>query len=385
MSSNAELLKKLKGRKLKLPGARKGPLWDGPAIGGITQGLIARWLSCKERFRLLVIEGVKTADAFDSRTEFGNMWHVCEQALAGEGQWEPALRSYVNQVLVHRYPMQREQIGDWFAKCAALFPVYVRHWQGLPDNAARTPLLQEQVFEVRHELPSGRWVWLRGKWDSVDVISKGPNRGVWLQENKTKSAIDRKKIELQLGFDLQTMLYLVALEAPDGLATYVTNGRHSLAGVRYNVARRPAHKSVDSMLKKVDDDRKARRIGEWFDRWNVKVSQADIQRFRFRCLDPILENIFDDYEWWSYCKMKGYNPFDSQERQVLAQAEGASHYPRHFQMPYGIYNPLAEGGYGEIDQYMLTGAIAGIKVLKDSSELFPELGGMDARTQQTSG
>ena len=68
---------------------------------------------------------------------------------------------------------------------------------------------------------------MRGKWDSVDYIGKR----VYLQENKTKGDIDEQAIRHNLHFDLQTMLYMTALT--EELEP------QKIAGVRYNVIRRP--------------------------------------------------------------------------------------------------------------------------------------------------
>ena len=68
-------------------------------------------------------------------------------------------------------------------------------------------MLQEQVCDVPYNLPSGRVVRLRGKFDSVDLI----DGGIYLQENKTKGDIDKIQVERQLSFDLQTLMYSVAL------------------------------------------------------------------------------------------------------------------------------------------------------------------------------
>ncbi len=138
------------------------------------------------------------------------MWHECEEALAGDGVWEIALGDHCS-AMCRLYPLQREEITKWANVCIVQFPEYVKFWQSHPDVVNRTPLLQEQVFDVPYALPSGRVVRLRGKWDSVDLI----DGGVYLQENKTKGDIDRAQVERQLRFDLQTMLYLISFQNAD--------------------------------------------------------------------------------------------------------------------------------------------------------------------------
>jgi hypothetical protein len=348
---------------------RTAPVWKGPEVDGITFSLLSRFLTCRERFRILVVEGLKPADHFESRMEFGNMWHVCEETFAklpGEGPsgWEEPLKLYAAN-LCKKYRGDQQQIDHWYSICKALFPLYVNHWAKHPDVQNRTPLLQEQPFDVPYKLPSGRTVRLRGKWDSVDLIGKpmkirhamhSGGQGIWIQENKTKSSIDGQKLARQLTFDLQTMIYVVALEleqkgeerfdAREQLKTY------PILGVRYNVIRRSAHKSVDSMLKKLEDDREAGRIGEWFGRWKVEVSQYAVEKFRRQCLDPILEQLC---KWYELIK-RGSDPF--------------ANFLDHFRFPYGIYNPLTEGGNSDLDPYLESRSEVGLQRVDN---LFPEL------------
>jgi hypothetical protein len=358
------VLKKLKsGSDHQIPWA--GPCGEGDN-GGVTQSMLGRYLSCKERFRILVIEGLKPHPRFSAPMDFGTMWHACEEALAmGEKDHFARLERCVNRMMVW-FPRDIESLLHWCSVAQELFPVYAEYWAEHPDVQSRTPILAEKVFDVPYTLPSGRVVRLRGKWDSVDLIGEGGvnKPGIYLQEDKTKSSIDRAKITRQLSFDLQTMVYLIALEAPEGLAVYATNGRHPIRGIRYNVVRRSAHKTTTSMMKKVREDMDEARVNEWFDRLIVEVFPADIAKFKKECLDPVLENLCDDYEWWSRCR--AYGPYDDMTRARLFP----DHLGRHFRMPYRGYDPLSEGGFGDVDAYMQDGSEVGLQRV---SNLFPEL------------
>lgn len=351
------------------PGARRKkrtePLWKGPEEDGITFSLLSRFLVCRERFRLLVVEGLRPFDAFSHRLEFGQMWHVCEEALAGEaehlkthpdneGHIAFRLRQYC-QSLCKRYPLQQDEINKWYHVCKVQFPLYVKHWSQHPDVKERTPLLQEQVFNVPYKLPSGRAVRLRGKWDSVDLIGKGKSAGIYLQENKTKSRIDERQLKRQLTWDLQTMLYLVSLSAA---GIYIlTNHKTSapILGIRYNVIRRTEHR-VGKKETTADFAERLKGVIEedpshWFMRWKVEVSAADVVRFRRECLDPILEQLCDWWEWVNTC---GDNLFG----------------PMHFRFPYGTYSTIIEGITGDLDECLANGSEVG---LTRAESLFPEL------------
>ena len=60
---------KLKGVKLPQSKKRNTPLWKGPTEDGITQSLLSRFLVCRERFRLKVIEGLAPEDRFSHYRE----------------------------------------------------------------------------------------------------------------------------------------------------------------------------------------------------------------------------------------------------------------------------------------------------------------------------
>lgn len=192
------------------------PLWQGPCaegpLGGITQSMLVRFLSCRERFRLKYILGLEPHDRWNHRLGYGNMWHVCEEALAAGKDYQSGLQAH-GVAMMERYPFHREEIEKWWNVCIVQFPEYVKYWSEHPDVKNRTPLMQEQVFDVPYILPSGRVVRLRGKWDSVDLISDPEQPcGIYLQENKTKGDIDKIRVERQLHFNLQTIVYIIALQ-----------------------------------------------------------------------------------------------------------------------------------------------------------------------------
>jgi hypothetical protein len=359
------------------------PVWDGPESvgprGGVTQSMLSRWLCCRERFRLRVVEGLRPTDTFNHRIEYGQMWHTCEEAIAkllkgGTGDhWKNALTVYC-QDICRGYPLQQEQIVHWMNVCKTQFPLYISYWAKHPDVKERTPLLQEQVFDVPYSLPSGRIIRLRGKWDSVDLIGKGKNARVYLQENKTKGDIVEEQLKRQLGFDLQTMIYLVALNEYDLASIIEPLGLprpKSLHGIRYNVVRRPLsggkgsirkHQPTKSNPTGETDEEFYARLGQvimedpayYFMRWQVEVTQQDVLKFRHQFLDNALEELCD---WWYWINSPAgrKDPFG---------------HPVHFRLPYGIYNPLLEGGSSEVDEYLASGSELG---LTRDNKLFTEL------------
>jgi hypothetical protein len=210
----------------------------------------------------------------------------------------------------------------------------------------------------------------------VDLV-KGANAGIWLQENKTKADIDAQALQRQLTFDLQTMLYLTALDN-----AILTEGKNKqVQGVRYNVIRRPLsggqfsirqHKPSKSnpdgestteyynrlgglIAQECADSVREKRDNYFFMRWNVHILPADLQRFQREFLNPFLEDLC---VWW-----------DAVSGPFRADPFGYGG-PGHYRYPYGVYNPLLEGRSSDLDQYVENGSMVG---LEQVTELFTEL------------
>lgn len=382
-----------------MPDKRKGALWHGPCadgpLGGVTQSMIGKWLGCRERFRVKYILGLSPPERWSKLTGFGNMWHAAEEAHAANRDPAPALLKQA-QADLQKHPMDREEIAKWFSICCVQFPEYVKHWREHPDVTGRMPLMQEQVFDVQYELPSGRTVRLRGKFDSVDLI----DGGVWLQENKTKSEVDALEIQRQLKFDLQTCYYQIALrlmQVDEHRAT--TNElplefyKREVRGVRYNVVRRdcPIRKHKEKCTKpRYGTGRNAGKLlhpgsvtpaetdehfyqrllsdyiqaepSEWFLRLRSEVSARDIKIFKETCLDPILEQMC----WW-YDEVAGVKvdygaPNTPYRAGWLMKA-------LNYRMPFGVCNALVEGGATEYDAFFESGSTAGMVETKMFTEL----------------
>jgi hypothetical protein len=333
--------------------------------------MLSRWLQCRERFRLYAIEGLRPLDGWNLPIHFGLMWHTAEEFHAKKSaaiRWEIPLREYASQ-LVDEYPTSAEAIEHWYNIIKIQFPCYVEYWKKHPDMEQRQPLFQELPFDVPYKLPSGRVVRLRGKWDSVDKVK----RGVVLQENKTKSKIDQMQLMRQLKFDLQTMIYLVALrhgrfQDIGGFGQINSGPDWMISGVRYNVIRRecpirqhkpsksnPKGETREHFYKRLETDYFKANPEEWFFRFNVDVTTQDILRFEETCLKPMLENVC----WW-YDEVTG----------KLDPSDYIKVPPMNWVHPYGVRNLINEGFTGEYDHAIETGSRVGLKKM---DLLFEEL------------
>jgi hypothetical protein len=355
------------------------PLWQGPCgkgwNGGISQSMLVRFLSCRERFRLKYVVGLEPHDKWNHKIGYGNLWHAAEEGFAANGAWDARLTDHMYQMCA-RYQLQQAEIRKWFNVAAVQFPEYIQFWRDHPDVLGRTPLMQEQVFDVPYTLPSGRVVRLRGKWDSVDLIVNqdgdgGSANGVYLQENKTKGDIEKSQIERQLKFDLQSMMYIIALSSCCHGALLP---EHPICGVRYNVVRRPLsggkgsitqHKATknkpaeteEEFFERLRRDYIAAEPDYWFFRVRVKVSARDIRVFHDTCFDPLLETVCS---WYEAITINRPPPAAPNWRSS----------PMNYRTPFGVYSALEEDGATEYDAHMETGSEAGLTRVH---ELFPEL------------
>lgn len=346
------------------------PLWKGPQEDGITFSLLCRFISCRERFKAQVVDGLRTREGFNHRLEYGNLWHVCEETYALGKDWQNALKLYAME-LCKQHPLAQDQVDKWYNVCKRQFPLYLSYWSSHPDEKRITNIASEAVFSVEYPLPSGRVVRLRGKYDAVDDVIRqaAPSQsGIYLKEDKSKGDIDEVALRRQLesGFDLQTMLYLTTL-----IRWLPPKDRKRLRGVRYNVVRRPLsggkgtivqHKPSKSNPRGESSEDYYNRLaqyiedepGHFFMRWSSQIDDKAIQRFEHQCLIPILEQLWD---WWQWLNNESSDwPYNS----------------LHWRHPSGVFNPVDEYGHTDLDEYLATGSKIG---LEKRDNLFPELGG----------
>lgn len=350
--------------KLAKAAKPREPLWKGPEddgpLGGVTQSLLSNWLCCKERFRIKYIDGLQPEWGFSKVLEFGNMFHLCEETSVNGGDWRKSLKEYA-QSLCKQYQLQQEDIEKWYEILKRLFPVYEAFWSKHPDVKKQTPLMREQVFHVPYKLPSGRTIWLKGKFDGVDLVDAHSSdgfrypKGVWLGETKTKGDIVQEEVVQRLSCDLQTMIYLIALHEEKRTARWpIQADRVPIIGVRYNIIRRPFSGGRGSIKlkegKETKDEYYERFMTDyvnaepeyWFMRFKSTVSQGDIERFKREVLHPTLEQLCDWYTW------------------VITGDPWREGNALHSRLPFGVYNTIMETGGSDLDSYLRDGTTVGL-------------------------
>lgn len=346
----------------------KVPLWKGPETDGVTFSLLNNYIMDKERFRLKVVHGLVGKEGFNHRIEYGNMWHACEEAYhRGKSlSWRNSLATFTSE-LIGKYPLFQEEIIKYSKACQAQFQVFVEYERKLlsPKNQNDTYLFKEQPFQMLYDTGRNK-VYLRGVWDGIFHRKKGKKVTIWVRENKTKGDIKEQQITRQLKFDLQTMIYVVAM-----MTCQFDEFKQELGGVLYNVIRRPfsggrgnitRHKAKDNKLEESEqsffqrlvDDYIAKEPEYWFMQWDVPISLGDVEVFKRECLNPLLDDLC---KWWRNISTSDHGIFP-------VHVEG------HYRMPFGVYSPIADGRGTVYDDFLETGSMTG---LDRTETLFPEI------------
>jgi len=139
-------------------------------------------------------------------------------------------------------------------------------------------------------------------------------------------------------------------------------GAHPIRGVRYNVIKRPAQYQGKKETPQQFQQRLAGIVREnpadFFARWETAFSPENIALFRKRTLDPLLEQLCKWYECAQFAmEDPKYDIFEDRDS-------------GHWQMPFGVYSPLTEGGATDLDAYLVEGSTVG---LTRQETLFEEL------------
>lgn len=374
----------------------KQSLWTGPYrniydSSGVSQSMLGKFLVCPERFRLAYVEGLRDEKEYSEATEYGNMWHVCEEYHRAKKDYRKPLKDYADKLALE-HPTHAEKIVHWYHTCGTQWMCYLEYEKKLAakKGVPRTPLFQEQVFDVDILLPSGRIVRFRGKYDSVDwhgPLTKSVRQGgLYIQENKGKGSIDEDGIRSTLDNDLQNMAYLTALQCQlDKVNTVIMAGSKAqwmsskdVHGIVYNVIRRPFSdwRGKGNIRKRKGETDKSfygrlrdlirADMSNYFISWKQPISASKIASFNKRTLYPILERVCD---WWDSIKSNPFDPWNLYFDELDGVGTQGKPNPHHWQMPYGIFNGLADGRRGDFFEWLAKGS----KFNLEQRTLFSEL------------
>jgi hypothetical protein len=334
---NKKKLGKLRNQKTK---PRVDPLWT--LDDGITYSILSKFDVCRHRFHIAQVQGWKPKK-INYALEFGNIFHHLVEAQ-DRGIDNKDMGRIVENYVQHRIETSHAdsttitELSIMGETCLKTFEHYVVYWQQNPCFEIRGKWYYEKdfnwigkeiAFDVKYRMPNGRVVRLRGKQDGKFNISR-KIQGNWLFETKTKGRIDPDGITKGLHKDLQTGLYMTAMQIMDkGVCPQ---------GVLYNVIRRTqlkprVNEKASDFAKRVEEDIQKRP--EWyFMRWSREITEYELENFKSRQLNPALYQITT---WWDSIAKNPMNPFkttcDGKEIDNLL----------HYERPFGQYDSMEHG------------------------------------------
>lgn len=308
----------LKKKKKPVKGKKVDPLWK--LEDGVTYSILSKFSNCRQRFHIGKVQGWKPK-SFNYPLEFGNIFHLLSEAQDmgyGAEVFTAISNNYIN-TKIDEGSATSDEIRDLsiLAGVADItFRKYLDYWKKnhsftLDIKGKEKRVYEkdfnwrgkEEAFDLQYRMLNGRMVRIRGKIDGMFDIRK-ITKGNWLFETKTKGKIDTTLISEGLHKDLQTGMYMTAMEMLDRGVTP--------RGVIYNVIRRTQlkprknEKAVD-FVQRVEEDIDKRP--EWyFMRWIREITPDELSMFKIRQFEPQLHQITT---WWNSIKGNPLNPFET--------------------------------------------------------------------------
>lgn len=340
----------------------KKPIWD-LYKDGVTYSYLSKFVICPERFRLHAVEGWTQADLKDG-LEFGNAFHHCFEQRC-KGLSVPAVIKSLKGYQQRRCktvsdPKERQELEQLLGVVQVTYPLYNDHWEdfyrlrnaGSRLDPTRRATHQEEKFDVAIAVPGcPKRIHIRGK---IDGIYRHPKtKRLWVLEHKTKGNIDEEGLQASLSQDLQTMLYVVAVEEMM---------KEKVEGVLYNVVRRSQLKlrqgdTLRAYLDRIDEDI-TKRPDWYFMRWETELEKGDVEYWKDRSLMP---NMIRLVRWWESIKANPFDPWKNSSGKVN---------PEHWQRPFGVYDAANQGQRGDYFDLLTRNSTWGLYQRK---EAFPEL------------
>lgn len=264
---------------------------------GITQGLLAKFMNCREECKLF-LQGWSPKGAQSGALTYGTLVHGILEKVYIDIQRKKFGKTPPTSVALNRYVQivkklwydenrnasneARKLLETSLAIADATLPHYFRKWWR--DDTAKIKWQQlEQEFKLPYKTKGGRSTYLRGK---IDGVFHNPK--LWLFETKTKSMINEGALMDTLSYEHQVQFYLFALSQ-----LY----KKTPAGVLYNIIRKPGseQKSQESLAqygKRVSEDI-ASRPDFYFIRYEISITPAEQQMYRLQ-----LEAMVTDFMNW---------------------------------------------------------------------------------------
>ena len=263
---------------------------------GITQGLLAKFMNCREETKLF-LQGWSPKGAQSSALTYGTIVHgILEKVYVDiksrkikSAPTSVALNNYVQAVKKLWQNENRNASNDSRKLLevalgiahTTLFHYFRKWWR---DDTTKIKWEQlEQEFKIPYKTKDGRSTFLRGK---IDGVFNNPR--LWLFEHKTKSMVNEGALMDTLAYEHQVQFYLYALSQ-----LY----KKTPAGVLYDIIRKPSSEpksgeSLATYLNRINYDI-GKRPDFYFIRYEISITPAEQQAYRNQ-----LEGMIVDFMDW---------------------------------------------------------------------------------------
>jgi hypothetical protein len=338
--------------------------WN-PMIHGVTQSLVQKFIGDKDRFHKHAVLGLRETDRKEAM-EYGSIFHKLIElgAIMGSKYSRLKMLTEMNKWIKRRYDNPEslmlvkiaiavyEEYRVWEKKKPK--NTYIEAEPVFAENFPLPPLTFNPNDDILIRIPKGIVIPLRGRIDGV--LSR--NKGIGIEENKTKSKIDVAFLQATIPSNIQVMFYAVCAELKYG---------KPCLDVTYNVIRKPAERQKQ----KETDEEFIERIKEnvklqpthYFYRFYYEFHKGQVDKWKREELIPALYSI---YLWWRSIEANPTNPWVDLNGNVN---------PFHGRKSFGIYDALSQGK-GDFYELIVNGRKHNLTV---SNELFPELSDDDEK------
>lgn len=231
---------------------------------GITQSVLATWLSCRMKGKLY-LDGWRPDSQRRDALDFGNLFHL---KLEYHYSKKPGdVVKLWREKCKKEGPVNTEDMEVIEAQFETLWPFYVKAHAKADAKLTWNGRL-EQVFDV---LWNGHR--LRGKVDGSPTV----NKKLWNFETKTKSTIDEDGLMLALEMDLQNMFYMTAMQTNEKRPVGVIYNVIRRPGLKYDINALPAYQEKLTVAIQKEPDHYFKRFEVTYTDKQLKIFQAELK------------------------------------------------------------------------------------------------------------
>lgn len=250
---------------------------------GVTQGFIETFLTCRHHAFMKYVLGWKPRD-MGTAIEFGLAFHDMADLIVTK-RIKPALakEKYVKHRMA-QMPTDPASVEACACQALAVIQPYFAWWA--EHDKKYTFLSREEEFCVPYNVKYDYQYNLRGKFDGVIEIKDGKKIHLGLYECKTKGRIDEQGIEETLQFDVQTLLYLLAIRLKYGR----TPTRLIYDVIRQPQLRQGKEETLQNYCSRISHDVE-NRPEEYFYRWNETITTETVDKWCREFLDKVIHQI----------------------------------------------------------------------------------------------